>query len=98
MGRPGPPADPVLSGIELDASASGEISGGLEVEPEGGVDQILEVGLGRIDSGQLQRPVGAGPVKVGQISRGEGGPEAPAELLADRTGHLVAPERAFALE
>jgi len=62
------------------------------MKPESGVDEVLQIGLARVYARQLQNPVGARPVDVGQRGRGEGGTEAPSQLFTDRHGHLIAPE------
>ncbi len=43
----------IRSEVEFDPAPAGEVSGCLQVKPEGGVDQLLEVGLGRVDTRKL---------------------------------------------
>lgn len=74
--------------LQLYPPATGEVPGSLQVQPERCVDQLLNVGPGRIDARQLSGPLGTSTVELGQISGREGRPQSPAESVPDRLHHL----------
>ena len=72
-------------------AAAGEVGGAPQVEPEGRVGERLRVALDRrgdVDR-HLQAPVGALPVELGQLGRGEGRADPAAQLVADRVDDAV---------
>lgn len=58
------------------------------MKPEGGVDQVLNVGTGGVHPRQAPGPVGAGTVELGQIRSRESSAEAPAKTVPYRLDHF----------